>query len=73
MNGPNVPWAIATAAVLQGAALYKARKANTWPAPRTELGIVTVGLIMMVITRIYPPLKWFAIIVMLSALAAAGK
>lgn len=71
-NPPNVVAAVFTAAVLQGVAIYKARQAGTWPAPRTELGIVVVGVIIMVSTRLVPQAKWFGVIVVLAAIGGVG-
>lgn len=71
-NGPNVTAAVFTCAVLQGVAIYKARQAGTWPAPRTELGIVVTGVLIMVATRFVPQAKWFGVIIVLAALGGVG-
>lgn len=72
MAAPNVTAVVLTCAVVQGAAIVKARQAGTWPAPRTELGIVSVGLILLVATRLAPEAKWFGIVIALGALAGVG-
>jgi hypothetical protein len=69
MAAPNVTAVILTIGIAQGAAIYKARQQNTWPAPRTELALVVVGLMLMLATRAYPPAKWLGVIVVLGALA----
>lgn len=72
MAQPSVTTAILVCGLVQGAAIYKARQAGTWPAPRTELGIVSVGFILLIATRISPMAKWFGIVIVLGAFAGIG-
>lgn len=72
MSAPNTTAAILTCTVIQGAAIYRARQAGTWPAPRQELGIVSVGLLLLVATRINPMAKWLGVLIALAALAGIG-